>query len=67
MVRTWNEEFEFPNESYSVWDIYNFFEYIFKKCREKTGNPSIRRYVNKIGKRIKYIILKDIKDIISNF
>ena len=27
----WNEEFELPDGSYSVSDIQDYFEYIFKK------------------------------------
>ena len=45
-----NEEFELPHGSYSVSDIQNYFEYIFKKHGEKTVNPSIRIYINKIEK-----------------
>ena len=28
---TWNDEFDFPGGSYSVSDIQDYFEYIFKK------------------------------------
>ena len=28
---TWNDEFELPDGSYSVSDIHNYIEYIFKK------------------------------------
>ena len=28
---TWNDEFELPDESYSVSDIQDYFEYILKK------------------------------------
>ena len=28
---TWNEEFELPDESYSISDIQDCFEYILKK------------------------------------
>ena len=52
----WNEEFELPNESYSVADIKDYFEYILKKHGEKTDNPSIRIYVNKIENRIMFKI-----------
>ena len=31
---TWNEEFELPDGSYSVLDIQDYFEYIFKKTRD---------------------------------
>ena len=39
---TWNEEFELPDGSYSISDIQDYFEYIFKKYGEKTVNPSIK-------------------------
>ena len=41
---TWNEKFELPDGSYSVSNIQDYFEYIFKKHGEKTINPSIRIY-----------------------
>ena len=48
-VPTWNEKVELPDGSYSVLDIQDYFEYIFKKQHgEKTDNPSIRIFVNKI-------------------
>ena len=28
---TWNDEFEFPDRSYSASDIQDYFEYILKK------------------------------------
>ena len=31
---TWNEEFVLPDVSYSVSDIQNYFEYIFKNLRQ---------------------------------
>ena len=33
----WNEEFELPDESYSISDIQDYFEYILKNM----DNPSI--------------------------
>ena len=48
----WNEEFDLSGGSNSVSDIQDYFEYIFKKYREKTDNPSIRIYSNKIEVRI---------------
>ena len=42
----------------SVSDIQNYFEYIFKKYGEKTVNPSIRIYINKIENRITFQIIK---------
>ena len=46
---TWNEEFELPDGSYSISDIQDYFE-------EKTDNPSIKIYVNKIENRITFKI-----------
>ena len=49
---TWNEEFEFEGfES----DIQDYFKYILKKHETVTDNPSIRKYVNKIENRMKYV------------
>ena len=31
----WNDKFELPDGSYSVSDIQDYFEYIFKKNMEK--------------------------------
>ena len=45
---TWNEEVELPDGSYSVSDIQDYFKYILKKHGQKTDNPSIIIYVNKI-------------------
>ena len=55
-VPTWNEEFELPAGSYSIPDIQDYFEYIFKKHRGKTVNPSIEIYTNKIENRITFKI-----------
>ena len=52
----WHEEFELPDGSYSVSDVQDYFEYILKKHGEKTNNPSIRIYVNKIENRITFRI-----------
>ena len=49
---TWVEEFELPDGSYSVSDIQDYFEYIFKKHSESVDNPSLRMYVNIIENRI---------------
>ena len=51
---TWNEEFELPKGSYSISDIQDYFEYILKSHGEKTVNPSIRIYVNKIENKITF-------------
>ena len=34
-AQTWNDEFELPDGSYSISDIQDYFEYIFKKTMEK--------------------------------
>ena len=61
---TWNEESESPDGSYSTSNVQDYFEYIFKKHREKTVNLSIRTYTNKIENRITF---KMRQDIILNF
>ena len=53
---TWNEEFALPDESYSVSDIRDYFEYILKKPGQKTDNPSTIIYVNEIENIIDMII-----------
>ena len=53
---TWNEKFELPDGSYSVLDIQDYFEYIFKKHSENVNNPPIRIYVNRIENRITFKI-----------
>ena len=53
---TWCDEFELPDGSYSVSDIQDYFEYIFKKDHGNVDNPSIRIYVNKIENRITFKI-----------
>ena len=55
---TWNEDFELTDGSYSISDIQDYFEYILKKHREKTVNPSKKIYVNKIENRITFKIEK---------
>ena len=57
---TWNEEFELSDGSYSISDIQDYFKYILKKHGEKTVNPSIRKYKNKIENRITFKIKKRI-------
>ena len=53
---TWNEEFELPAGSYSISNIQDYFEYIFKKNEEKTDNSSMRTYINKTEIRITFRI-----------
>ena len=53
---TWNDKFELPDESYSVSDIQNYFEYILQKHEWNLDNPSIRIYVNKRENKITFKI-----------
>ena len=53
---TWSEEFELPDGSYSISDIQDYFEDILKKHSGSVDNPSIRKYINKIGNRITFKI-----------
>ena len=54
--RTWSDEFELPDGSYSISDIQGYFEYIPKEHSENVDNPSIRIYVNKTENRITFKI-----------
>ena len=57
LAPTWNDEFELPDRSYFISDIQDYYEYIFKKILgEKTVNPSIRIYINKLENRITFKI-----------
>ena len=47
-------KFELRDGSYSILDIQNYFEYIFKDHGENTDNSSISVYVNKIKNRITF-------------
>ena len=47
----WNDEFNLPDGSYSVFDIQNYFEYIIKKHETIDDNPPVQIYVNKIKKQ----------------
>ena len=53
---TWNDKFELPDGSYSVSDIQDYFEYIWKKHGESTDKPSVQIYVNKIENRATFKI-----------
>ena len=53
---TWNNKFALPDESYSVSDIQDYFEYISKKHGEGIDEPSVKRYLNKIETRITFKI-----------
>ena len=49
---TWNDEFEFPDASYSVPDIQDYIEYIIKKHKTLTAIPPIHVYINRINNRL---------------
>ena len=53
---TSNDEFDLPNGSYSISDIQDSFEFIIKKYKTLTENPSIQIYPNKIKNRIVFKI-----------
>ena len=53
---TWNYKFELRDGSYSVSNIQDYFEYIFKKHGENIDKPSVKIYVNKIENRITFKI-----------
>ena len=53
---TWNDKFNLPDESYSVSNIQDYFEYIIKKHETIVDNPPVQIYVNKINNRIVFKI-----------
>ena len=53
---TWNDKFELPGGSYSVSNIQDYFEYIFKKHGKNTDKPSVQIYANKIENRVTFEI-----------
>ena len=53
---TWNDKFELPDGSYSVSNIQDYFEYIFKKHGENIDKPSVKICVNKMENRITFKI-----------
>ena len=61
---TWNDEFELPYGSYSISDIQDYFEYIFKKHNENKDNASIKK--NQIKLKVE-LHLKLKQDIILSF
>ena len=53
---TWSNIFTLNDGSFSIGDIYDYFEYIIKKHETVTDNPSIQIYINKIKNRIVFKI-----------
>ena len=52
---TWNDEFKFPDGSYSVSDIHDHIEYLIKKY-ETLPNPPIHIYINRTNNRLVFKI-----------
>ena len=53
-ARTWNDEFDLPDGSYSISDIQDYFEYILKKHSESVDDPPIEIFVSKNENRITF-------------
>ena len=53
---TWNAIFDLPDGSYSISDIQNNFEFIFKKHEIFTEDPPVEIYPNKFKKGIVFKI-----------
>ena len=53
---TWIDQFDLPDESYSISEIQDYFEYIIKKHESIANNPPVQIYVNKIENRIVFKI-----------
>ena len=49
---TQNDEFDFPDGSYSIAGIQDYFEFIIKKYETLTENPPVQLYSSKIKSRI---------------
>ena len=60
--------FDFPNKSYSVSYIQDYFEYVIKKHETIADNPPVQIYVNKIKNRIVFKIKTGYKlELLSQF
>ena len=46
----WSDEFELPDESYSISAIQDYFWYILKKDSESVDDPPIEIFVSKMKK-----------------
>ena len=53
---TWNDEFDLPDGSCSIFDMQGCFEFIIKKQETLPENPPIKIYPNKIKNRIVFKI-----------
>ena len=52
LASTWNDEFELPDESYSVSGIQDYIKYIIKEHEILTTNTPIPIYINRINHRL---------------
>ena len=58
---TCNDTFHLPDDSNSINDIQDYFEFIIKKHESLTENPPVQVYPNKIKNRILFKITTDYK------
>ena len=57
-AQTWNDKFDLPDASYSVFDIQDYFKYILKKLEENIDKPSVHIYVNEVENKVTFKIKK---------
>ena len=53
---TWNDTLDLLDDSYSIADIQDYFEFIIKNHENLTENPPVQIYPNKIKNRFVFII-----------
>ena len=53
---TWNDTLDLPDDSYSIADIQDYFEFIIKNHETLTESSPVQIYPNKIKNRIVFII-----------
>ena len=53
---TWNDTFDLPDGSYSIFDIQDYFEFFIKKHETLTENQLVQIYPSKIKNRIVFKI-----------
>ena len=53
---TWNDEFDFPDRSYSVSNMQDYFKYIITKHETIADNSPIQIYINKTKNRVVFKI-----------
>ena len=55
-ARTWNNTFDFPDGSYSIADIQDYFQFVIKEHKTLTENTPVQIYPNKIKNGIVFKI-----------